>query len=463
MGNKYWKERLGATFQPYFAQTLGVRIGKPDLIAIFLWRMASLVRQGGSVGTLATQSITEGDSEAFVRAHVTPLGVQIVRATRSRAWPGSEAVLVALLWVVRGPWAGVRTIDGDEVGQIGSDLRSSRGSVEVHTLASAPFVFQGIDNSRGMALVVQATSEIARDPAHAPFVRPYVSGEDLSGPHPLDPPRVVVDLTRIESEDALGTLPPSLRDFVEEQVRPTRTRELLRSYRGLADRWWTFWNTREDGFARVRQRQQCVGAPAVAKHFFALRLPSAWAFTNKVFIFDLYREDVQVLLLSSIFKTWMDWRGGTLGEGQAIKVQQVVGTFPTPDRVVAVGLSAQWQSVLLEYTGDQECTVTEVLNRVHDPAVDDVGVSELRSLAVAIDHAVASCFEWQGLELGHGHHTTEHGVRFTIAPGAQERILDLLIEENHRRHDAEVKAGLVSADGKKKVRKKQTSSGASLF
>jgi hypothetical protein len=42
-------------------------------------------------------------------------------------------------------------------------------------------------------------------------------------------------------------------------------------------------------------------------------------------------------------------------------------------------------------------------------------------------------------------------------------VLDLLLEENHRRHEAEVKAGLVSSDGKKKSRSKRTASGASLF
>ena len=40
-------------------------------------------------------------------------------------------------------------------------------------------------------------------------------------------------------------------------------------------------------------------------------------------------------------------------------------------------------------------------------------------------------------------------------------MLDRLLEENHRRHEAEVKAGLVSPDGKKKGRSKRTPSGTS--
>jgi hypothetical protein len=467
MGNKYWKERLGPSIQPFFASLLGGRIGKPDLIAVFVWRMPALVKsECGTIGTLATQSITEGDSERFVRLHVISGGARVFRSVRSRPWPGREAVFVSLIWLARGHWSGSSVADGDEVEAIGTDLRASRGDteVEVFPLANSLFCFQGIDNSRGMALVLSADDPLARDPECRAFIRPYVSGEDLSGHDPLKPGRAVIDLTSLRSEDDLLALPQALRVFVRDVVQPTRTPEMLRSYKGLAERWWTFWNTREEGFRRVRLCSECVGAPAVAKHFFALRLPSSWAFTNKVFVFDTARADAQALLLSSIFRVWMDWRGGSLGEGQTIKVQQVVGTFPAPEEVLPDSLADEWQECVLEEVASRRCTVTEVINRIHDAAVQEEGIQRLRALQVGLDTAVALAYGWPDLELEHDHHPTEQGTRFTVSAAARDRILDLLVAENHRQHAAEVVAGLVSADGKKKVtRKRSSTSSESLF
>ena len=52
--------------------------------------------------------------------------------------------------------------------------------------------------------------------------------------------------------------------------------------------------------------------------------------------------------------------------------------------------------------------------------------------------------------LDHGFHDTRQGTRYTIGPVVRQEILDRLLELNHARYAAEVKAGL------NKPRKKRT-------
>ena len=58
MGNKYWRDRIGSDFQRYEEKLARRKLGKPDLVVLFLWRMQALLREGGCLGALATQSLS---------------------------------------------------------------------------------------------------------------------------------------------------------------------------------------------------------------------------------------------------------------------------------------------------------------------------------------------------------------------------------------------------------------------
>ena len=63
MGNKYWRNRVGPDFQRYAERLSGRKLGKPDLVVLFLWRMRVLLKKRGCFGALATQSLTEVQSK----------------------------------------------------------------------------------------------------------------------------------------------------------------------------------------------------------------------------------------------------------------------------------------------------------------------------------------------------------------------------------------------------------------
>ena len=424
IGNKYWKERLGADFQPYFASLLGRRLGKPDVIVLFIWRMVELLRPAGIASSLATQSITEVDSKNLVQAIV--LGdATIIRAFRARPWPGDATVVVSLIWLRKGPSNGGFVLDGATVPGIGADLRPTFGE-EPAGLKGALVAFQGVDNSRGMAFVVKSDDPLCR---HQSLFKPYVSGEDLAKADPARPSRFVLDLTGWDEED-FRTLPPDVHRFLYGFVKPTRTDHALRPYKGLAKRWWTYWNTREEGFGVVRQQDLCVVVPAVAKFLFALRMPSAWVYTNKVLLFAVTRPDVQTLLLSASFDAWALKYGGTLGGTRVTKIAPVVGTFPLPRANADPRLGEDWQATVLRARRQLGPGISDVLNSVHTPGCDETDILHLRQVMEEIHASVAAAYGWSELVDPFDFHETIDGIRWSPSSTVRNELLQRLHDLN---------------------------------
>jgi hypothetical protein len=448
MGNKYWKERLGGDMQPLYARLMGGRLGKPDLIVVFLWRISQLLRPGGLIGSLTTQSITEVDSKLLMQRTVLA-DCSIYRAISSRRWPGTAAVTVSVLWMHRGAWSGHRNLDGVAVDSIAADLTASE-DLEPYELKSL-LTFEGVHNARGLAFVVDRANPLTR----FNVFRPYVSGEDLTQCDPRHPNRVVLDLTGWTA-DALDELPLEVRTFLHDVVAPTRSSVDLRSYKGLSDRWWTFWNTREEGFQAVRRRDHLIAIPAVAKYTISVRMPAAWLYTNKVIVVDESRPDLHVLLLSQCFDLWAEKYGGTMGEGRVMKVGPVVRTFPCPTARASAGLADDWKAAVMDALDDFGPGLTGVFNAVHDPACAGPKVTFVRDCLARIHAESLRAFGWSDLS-GELHHVIlREGVRWSISTADRLHLHSRLLRLNRQRYAEEVAVGLHDKK-KSRGRRKKTS------
>jgi hypothetical protein len=101
----------------------------------------------------------------------------------------------------------------------------------------------------------------------------------------------------------------------------------------------------------------------------------------------------------------------------------------------------------------RQAGLTATYNLVHDPKCADADIAELREIHRAIDEAVVRAYGWSDLldsGLDHGFHDTRQGIRYTIGPMIRREILDRLLELNHARYAAEVKAGLHNKPRKKR-------------
>jgi hypothetical protein len=290
-------------------------------------------------------------------------------------------------------------------------------------------------------MVVDAHHQVLQSQdGSAILFRPYVSGTDLTEAPPLSPSRYVLDLTGYSEAD-LDRLPPEAREFLSQVVRPTRTPEELSSYKGLAERWWTFWNTREADLQRAREEAHLLAMPAISQYLVALLLPSEWVYTNQVQVIHGGTPQIQAVLLSCAFDAWFTRTGGTFGSsGRRLKVKPVLGTFPLPRPGVLGGveeLAQRWQDLVT--TGG--AIPNQVLGAMHAGSDLPVAVS-LRENQVLLDHAVLAAYGWDDLNLRHGLYDTAQGLRFTVHPEVRHEVLDRLLELNHARYAEEIAAGL---------------------
>jgi hypothetical protein len=124
MGGKKITGALGKAYREFIVQWLGQgKRGNADLCAYFFLRGQQLIRNEGSFGLVATNTIAQGDTrevgldqlvkQPTLSATKTTYegGGSIYRAVPSRKWEGSAALEVAYVWLYQGEWKGEFILD----------------------------------------------------------------------------------------------------------------------------------------------------------------------------------------------------------------------------------------------------------------------------------------------------------------------------------------------------------------
>ena len=94
------------------------RKGNADLCAYFFLRAGQLLRDGGMMALLATNTIAQGDTREVGLDQLTAQGFSIPRAVASVPWPGEASLEVAQVWLYRGAWPGAFVLNGQPVAGI---------------------------------------------------------------------------------------------------------------------------------------------------------------------------------------------------------------------------------------------------------------------------------------------------------------------------------------------------------
>lgn len=77
--------------------------GNADLVAYFLIRTVDLIRSGGDIGLIGTNSIGQGETRDVGLSRLLKEGVSLRRCVQSRKWPASSAALeYAAVWAHKG-------------------------------------------------------------------------------------------------------------------------------------------------------------------------------------------------------------------------------------------------------------------------------------------------------------------------------------------------------------------------
>jgi hypothetical protein len=446
LGNRLWKSALGEKLQWQCQMVLGASPGKIDLCVVFHRRAVDLLRPEGCYGMLATSNIAEGSAIEIGLGVIVQNG-SIHFARKGMPWPGSAAVVVAIVGFFKGEWRADCDADGRSCPRIGPRLEPEAADVWVpQALPDSPFAFEGVNNSKGLAFVITPSSpwfdRLKNEPDS--LLRPYITGDDITSSALNRIDRWALDIADLSLDEVRRRWPVAHR-FIVEEVQPTRTVAALKSYKGLIDRWWQFWNHRADLMRRIRRREHFIGYSKNTKYPVGILAPSGWIYTNKVLLIGLERDDLYAISLSTGFRAWLEkFSGGNLGETLSLSISESIAKYPVPEQSVAsagVEAATQFNRLAVDFSSAYACGLTDVMNAIHSPGNADSTIAELRRLLSVIDAEVTAAYGWNDVDVVYdfrefGGGSANDKWRWVLSTDATSTLLNRLVALNRERFEA---------------------------
>jgi hypothetical protein len=445
IGNRLWKGTLGDRLQWQCQMVLGSSPGKIDLCVVFHRRAVDLIRQEGCYGLLATSNIAEGSAITVGLAVVVQQG-EIYFARKAMPWPGTAAVDIAIVCFHKGAWNGARNADGADCLRIGSRLEPEFGDVwEPKVLPDEIFSFEGVNNSKGLAFVITDASPWFERLRNEPdsLLRPYITGDDITSSALTKIERWALDIADRDLDQILGRWPEAYCFLMEEGL-PTRTVVALKSYKGLIDRWWQFWNHRAEPMRRLRRNETFIAFSKVTKYPICMPAPSDWIYTNKVLLVEESRSDFYAVCLSTSFRAWVEtFSGGKLEGRLQLSITESVSKYPLPMLEVSEegnSAAATFKNLAVQYSSKNGCGLTDVMNAVHTPTNADAIVVELRNLLATVDAEVATAYGWKDIEITYDFREFAGGSvndpwRWALSEEITSELMRRLTELNRQRFE----------------------------
>ena len=467
---------MGTAYRDYLIERIANgKKGSADLCAYFFLRAGQLVRDGGMMALLATNTIAQGDTREVGLDQLTAQGFSIPRAVSSVPWPGEASLEVAQVWLQRGAWPGDFVLNDQTVAGI-TPFLTVPGAIAGNPFRLAANADQSFIGSYvlGMGFVLtpeEAQSLIARNPRNKACLFPYLNGEDLNSRWDQSPSRWVINfhdwpLHRQADGDwrtadaklrkewlRSGNVPadypdpvaadfPDLLAIVEKKVKPDRDKLNRKARR---ERWWQFAERCPDlystiaGMGRVLVRARVSSTDAF--DFF----PVGIVFAEQLVVISFQDFSIFSILNSTIKVIWIREYSSTLGLGTRYTPSDCFETFPFPRHLAGLeNIGERYYAHRQSIMQTRREGLTATYNRFHNPNDRAADIQFLRDLHVEMDCAVAAAYGWQNLQLDHGFHDTQQGVRFTVCEAARRELLDRLLALNHQRHQEEVEAAIQS-------------------
>jgi hypothetical protein len=229
---------------------------------------------------------------------------------------------------------------------------------------------------------------------------------------------------------------PACLDIVRRLVKPERD---INTYsKSARERWWLYERARPELYEAIAHLDHVLAFAQVSSTLIPVRVPTGQVFDQKCVVFSLNDFASLSLLSSNIHSAWVMRYTATMRTDISYSPSDAFLTLPRPQPTPGLeSLGSQLDTSRRDLMLSRAWGLTKTYNRVNDPDVHEPAIQELREIHVAIDEAVMRAYGWDDLDLKIGHHPTKIGIRWTVSKEARFELLDRLLEENHRRYEAE--------------------------
>ena len=467
--------------------------GNADLVAHFFRRAFTLVRDGGTFGLIATNTIAQGDTRSTGLRWICTHGGEIYHARRRRRWPGQAAVVVSVVHLHRGRFEGTRRLDDASTDAITAFLfhrgghenparlkanagKSFQGSI----VLGMGFTFDDTDTKGVASPLAERRRLIAAERRNKDAILPYIGGEEVntSPTHAyhryvinfhdyplrredLGEPWVGADDDRRREWLRRGIVPldypepvaadwPDLLAIVEERVKGKRARHSTAP-------WWQFERLRTELYVAIAGLDRvlavnCGATPHMAMAF----LPARTVFANTLDVFPFSSYAALCVLQSRPHEVWARAFGSSMKDDLRYTPSDCFETFPFPGAwETSPNLEPVGESYY-EFRGDVMIQhgegLTKTYNHFHDPHENAPDIVTLRSLHSAMDRAVLDAYGWRDIPtdceflLDHEIEEDEAGTkkkpyRYRWPDEVRDEVLARLLELNAQLAAEEVRVG----------------------
>jgi hypothetical protein len=488
-----------------------------DLVGYFFRQAFLLLACPGSLGFIATNTISQGDTRNGSLSYILSQGGCLYAATRRFKWPGLAAVIVSPIHIAKGLTVIPASLDGKSVERISaylvpgtSDGAPARLSTAYFSKGSQiygqGFVFDDTDEA---ANPLSLMNEICKaEPQSVGRIFPFFGGEDLNSQATPSAYKYVIYLSDIEEESELASY-PRLDTVVRGKVKPERDKLGDNPNNiPLKKKWWAYQAHRPELYSRVRHRPRVLAHAEVSANLAFQFLPSDWIYNKTLIVFDLDSFRGYAVLQSRVHEIWARLFASSLKDDMRYTASDCFETFPFPLSVLehAADLLITDHSKLtaLETAGREYYDfraglmvrksegLTKTYNHFHDPDERSPDIPELRRLHAEMDRAVLEAYGWHDLaetatcdflldyevdedddDASSSRRQKKKPWRYRWPDDFRDEVLARLLELNKQRAEQERLTGIAAgakqtgtkkgAGSRSKKSKTETSENASLF
>ena len=454
----------GPAYQEWLKANYTGAFGNADVCAYFFRRAFDLIGNHGTIGLLATNTISETDTRKSGLQHILLAGGQIYNAKVSFNWPGSAAVIVTAVHIGLGRTihAGqCRELDEKAVATINSRLVAMPEREDPMPLASNALLgFEGTYLTTGFMLDADEFEKLAARGSNAWRLFPMLGGQEVNTSPTQSHSRYVISFGSMELAEAERW--PELLDIVRERVLPLRLKAKDHGPGAHGKKYWWQHLLRADPlYESIQNLSLCLTAAKTTSHLVFSFQPISQVFANSLVVFAFERHTQFTVLQSRIHETWARLVSSTLGVGLRYSLSDCFETFPFPDvdpRKVFTG-AERAGSVLYEaraeYMIDTDQGLTKTYNLLKNPDCDDERVLQLRHLHEEMERAVLEAYGWKDLDVP-PYCPMNEGEQSAVKTFNEEAI-DRLHVLNADRAAEEERQGLTNKTARKRATTKQSS------
>ena len=401
--------------------------GNADLVAQFFRRCFHLLRTGGSLGLIATNTISQGDTRSTGLRWICSNGGTIYSAIKRYQWPGVAAVLLSIIHITKRTFYGIKKLNNKSVGKITAFLLPNGGNENPKPLMinkkryflgtiilGMGFTFEDsplADNETpGTPSPISSMHKlISEDANNQQVIYPYIGGSEVSSSPTHAHKRYVVNFGD-RSEEECREKWPELMNILSKKVKPLRQEQKRKVRR---DNWWQYAEKQNALYQSIN------GFDKVLVNLFTSSFPnftiidSNYVFANSLNVFNLPPDLGFPILQSSIHEIWILFMSSSLKDDIRYTGTDCFETFPLPFEIEKylqsgsdlinsnhiINSLIKVGKTFFEFRSKfmiKNCEgLTSTSNRFHDPEETNPDIFKLRDLFKVMDKIVLSAYGWE--------------------------------------------------------------------